>query len=169
MTRIFFDTEFIEDGRTIELISIGMCMYPSGRELYLVSSEFDESKACPWVQEHVLPHIWHEPRYTREFIKNAVSEFVLAAMTPPKTKPQIWGYYADYDWVALCQLFGRMIDLPKHFPMYALDLKQLVKLKYGDRKLPKQTTTEHHALNDARWVRDMCLMLEPPCWPDVSF
>ena len=31
---------------------------------------------------------------------------------------EFYGYYADYDWVASCWLFGKMIDLPKGFPMY---------------------------------------------------
>ena len=35
-----------------------------------------------------------------------------------------YGYYSDYDWVAFCWLFGKMIDLPKGFPMYCIDLKQ---------------------------------------------
>lgn len=38
--------------------------------------------------------------------------------------PKFYGYYCDYDWVLLCSLFGRMIDLPKGFPMYCNDLKQ---------------------------------------------
>lgn len=44
--------------------------------------------------------------------------------TEPKDKPQFYGYFADYDWVALCWLFGKMIDLPKGFPWYCYDLKQ---------------------------------------------
>lgn len=47
-----------------------------------------------------------------------------------KGKPKFYGYYADYDWVCFCWLFGRMIDLPKDFPMYCIDLKQEL-----DRKL----------------------------------
>jgi hypothetical protein len=39
-------------------------------------------------------------------------------------KPEFYGYYADYDWVAFCWLFGKMITLPKGFPMYCIDLKQ---------------------------------------------
>lgn len=38
--------------------------------------------------------------------------------------PTFYGYYSDYDWVAFCSLFGRMIDLPKGYPMYCIDLKQ---------------------------------------------
>jgi hypothetical protein len=37
---------------------------------------------------------------------------------------EFYGYYSDYDWVVFCWLFGRMIDLPKGFPMYCIDLKQ---------------------------------------------
>jgi hypothetical protein len=38
--------------------------------------------------------------------------------------PEFYAYYADYDWVVFCQLFGTMMDLPKGFPMYCIDLKQ---------------------------------------------
>jgi len=41
-----------------------------------------------------------------------------------KGNPQFYAYYADYDWVVFCWLFGKMIDLPKGFPMYCIDLKQ---------------------------------------------
>ena len=37
---------------------------------------------------------------------------------------EFFGYFADYDWCLFCSLFGRMIDLPKGFPMYCKDLKQ---------------------------------------------
>ena len=39
---------------------------------------------------------------------------------------QFYGYFADYDWVAFCWLFGKMIDLPKGFPMYCKDLKHML-------------------------------------------
>lgn len=38
--------------------------------------------------------------------------------------PEFYGYYSDYDWVLFCSLFGTMMDLPKGFPMYCIDLKQ---------------------------------------------
>lgn len=37
---------------------------------------------------------------------------------------EFYAYYADYDWVMFCSLFGTMMDLPKGFPMYCRDLKQ---------------------------------------------
>lgn len=85
---------------------------------------------------------------------------------------EFYTYYGVYDWVVFCWLFGKMIDLPKGFPMYSNDLKQTLdeKAKYffekshpngGELKLrieslkvhpdyPKQTN-EHNALADARW------------------
>lgn len=41
-------------------------------------------------------------------------------------EPEFYAYYADYDWVVFCWLFGKMIDLPNGFPMYCKDLKQMM-------------------------------------------
>lgn len=46
-----------------------------------------------------------------------------------------------------------MIDLPKGWPMFCRDVKQLAMDK-GNPELPKQTGTEHNALADAVWTRD---------------
>lgn len=51
---------------------------------------------------------------------------VEAALESTNNKPEFYGYYADYDWVVFCWLFGYMIDLPKGFPMYCKDLKQIM-------------------------------------------
>jgi hypothetical protein len=51
--------------------------------------------------------------------------------------PQFYGYFADYDWVVFCWLFGRMIDLPKGFPMYCIDLEQVL-----DERLKTYTSIE---------------------------
>jgi hypothetical protein len=67
-------------------------------------------------------------------------------------KPEFWGFYADYDWVVLCQLFGAMVDLPKGWPMYCRDLKQWAD-ELGNPALPEQGKGEHHALADAKWNR----------------
>lgn len=56
MTRIFFDTEFIEDGRTIDLISIGM-VREDGARYYAISTEFNARKASQWVKDNVLIHL----------------------------------------------------------------------------------------------------------------
>lgn len=53
MTRYYIDSEFIDDGRTIDLVSIGL-VAEDGREYYAQSVEFDDSKANLWIREHVL-------------------------------------------------------------------------------------------------------------------
>ena len=145
--RYFFDTEFNEDGKTIELISIGM-VAEDGRELYCVSSEFDPARCNPWVQQHVLPKLPHPSLWMpRSIIAALVLEFVGGG---DASRPEFWAYYADYDWVALCQLYGPMIDLPLGWPMYCRDIKQLTD-SLGNPPLPEQGKGEHDALQDARW------------------
>lgn len=143
--RYWFDTEFMEDGKTIELLSIGI-VAEDGREYYAESCEVGLGAANDWVKANVLPHLnWIEHGRTRRQIAADLIEFV-------GEKPEFWAYYADYDWVVLCQLYGRMIDLPKGWPMFCLDVKQHCWM-LGDPKLPEQTSIEHHALEDARWTK----------------
>ena len=54
--KYFYDTEFIDDGRTIELISIGVAA-EDGREYYAISTEFNPERAGRWVRAHVLPKL----------------------------------------------------------------------------------------------------------------
>lgn len=158
MNRIFLDTEFNEDGRTIELISIGL-VHEDGREYHAVSTEFDPSRCNEWVTANVLPHLPTDPLLwkPRKTIAEDVREFAFSA----GDKPEFWAYFADYDWVVLCQLFGRMIDLPRGFPMYCRDLKQRMdSLGVKKEQLPAQEGTLHSALDDAHWVREASLWLD---------
>jgi hypothetical protein len=142
--RFWFDTEFIEDGHTIDLISIGI-VAEDGRELYLESREVNLDRASSWVKENVIPHLTGD-RWDRVAMRTSILNFI------GTDNPEIWAYYADYDWVALCQLFGTMMDLPDGWPMYCRDVKQLCD-SLGNPPLPKQDSAEHHALADARWTR----------------
>lgn len=144
--KYFFDTEFIEDGVTIDLISIGI-VCEDGRELYAQRSECDLYKASQWVKDNVIIHLDDQSWLTQKSIKRDI----LAFMDIEKYgKPELWGYYSAYDHVALCQLFGAMIDLPKGWPMYTRDIKQWCDT-LGNPKLPEQGKGEHNALADARW------------------
>jgi hypothetical protein len=142
--KYWFDTEFIEDGKTIDLLSIGI-VSEDGREFYAENGEADKSKASQWVQDNVITHLTGELSSRRE-----IAEGIRAFLGE---KPEIWAYYADYDWVAFCQLFGTMMDLPKGYPMYCRDLKQWCD-SLGNPKLPSQDAVEHNALNDARWTKE---------------
>lgn len=96
------------------------------------------------------------------------------------TLAEFYGWYADYDWVVFCSLFGKMINLPKGYPMFCIDLKQIyndVALNYGmlknldwterqmqealksHRKYPKNID-EHDALADAIWNKELHYFLK---------
>lgn len=168
----FYDTEFIENGETIDLISIGV-VSEDGREFYTESLDADLSKASPWVVENVITHLWsRQPDkrsanlWTRDGGKGGllsrqhIRAELLAFCDPEKYgKPEFWGYYSAYDHVALCQLFGTMMDLPKGWPMYTRDIKQLCD-SLGNPTLPEQGKGEHHALADARHNQVMYEFLE---------
>lgn len=147
--RFFFDTEFIEDGKTIDLISIGI-VDEEGNKLYLENSECDLSKASDWVKKNVIPHLKGEKySFKRSEIIKKINEFV------GKQEPEFWAYYASYDWVCLCQLWGTMMDLPKHWPMYVCDLIFYAKINSFDTKTVPQPKNEHDALADASWNKKL--------------
>ena len=169
--RYFIDTEFYEYGRTIDLISIGV-VAEDGREFYAVSQDAELHRVSPWVRENVLPHLpkygdnaWLPRKEIAERLRVFTGEDVpcmvgdgmglrMCAASIRGDKPEFWAYYADYDWVVLCQLFGTMMGLPKHFPKFCCDLNQL-SVDVGSPEHPKQEIGEHNALADARWNRDL--------------
>jgi hypothetical protein len=156
--RYFLDTEFIERPCEIQLISLGIVAedtsaasspeFPNG-ELYIESADFNEDDACDWVKENVIVHLKKPThlRVTNEL--GGIKDHILRFIGEDKT-PEFWGYYADYDWVAFCWTFGRMIDLPRHFPKYCRDLKQWLD-EVGNPRVPFKPDEEHNALSDARW------------------
>lgn len=204
--KYFIDTEFIEGfyksflGKRrhfIDLISIGI-VAEDGRSYYAVSSEYSEKNANQWVKDNVIRKIFEEAcnhpaglyGFEKEFIKsntqiaNEIRSFFgcwrdqLFWRAPNGI--QVYGYYSDYDWVLFCSLFGRMIDLPKGFPIYCRDLKQSLdekSLKYSEQSIPFQSqeeclknlknrkdypkqTNEHNALADARWNHELYKFLQ---------
>lgn len=152
--KYFLDTEFIESGpgRPIHLISIGI-VAEDGREFYAINSDCPLAFANDWVKANVLPHLNHtkETWLPLEEIARQVEKFCRAYGFDGTQ--EFWAYYADYDWVVFCQMFGTMMNLPNGFPMYCNDIKQWAS-QLENPKLPPQSTTEHNALNDARWNRE---------------
>jgi len=80
-----------------------------------------------------------------------------------KQKPVFYAYYADYDWVVFCWMFGKMNDLPNGFPYYCRDLKQIaddIWEKTGKETRFESPKGEHNALVDARWNLEFYKFLE---------
>jgi hypothetical protein len=211
----YLDTEFCEDGKTVDLISIGM-VADNGATLHEFNRDCNVAKANEWVVMNVFKplvtnyksqgktpdsfertlkvyledDVYSERErvvqamelYLNEFgksrarIAELVKEFVETnhGSIFENGQPVFYAYYADYDWVVFCSLFGRMIDLPKGFPMYCRDLKQLLDEtleRVKGNKLPDlpkladllsyakgmpgypEQENEHDALADAKWNR----------------
>lgn len=159
---IAYDWEFIDDGRTIEPVSIGMKRRSDGATLYAVSRQFDEAKlfSNPWMVSNVWPHLptvtCEQKHGGRRFacftdgqghldrdhpdvrplkqIARMAQQFITEA-----ENPLLWAYYAAYDHVTLAQLWGPMIDLPKGVPMHTMDIKQeMVRLGVESKDMPKR-------------------------------
>jgi hypothetical protein len=175
--RVYYDTEFLEDGRTIELISIGM-VAEDGRELYAVNEEIGtgplHDRICKnqWLMENVIPSLplstsggklghgsLSASRGYRGFFHLALDGNTVmprrmirnAVRDFLQATPdvELWAWYAAYDHVALAQLFGRMLDLPDGVPMWTNDLRQ-ESHRLGNRDLPERADGAHNALADAR-------------------
>lgn len=195
----------------IDLISIGI-VAEDGRIYYAISNEFRAKDADQWVRDNVISMLptrspsssWPSPREIEDFRKWKSNRQIMqelrqffgytyewtdygAAFVPSDKNIEIYAYYADYDWVLFCSLFGRMIDLPEGMPMYCRDLKQMldayvegtweaVKLStWGHNGLsldevkklsgyPRQEN-EHNALDDAKWSRDLFAFLSATATP----
>jgi hypothetical protein len=148
--RFFYDCEFIEDGVTIDLVSIGV-VDEEGREFYAVSTEFDPAKAGPWVRANVLnqlPSPADKAWRSRERIRKDLLDF-LGGAKANRDDIELWAWFAAYDHVALAQLWGPMPALPRCLPRFTRDLRQRWE-DVGKPYLPPAPADAHDALADAR-------------------
>jgi hypothetical protein len=145
--RFFYDTEFIEDGKTIDLVSIGV-VAEDGREFYAVSTEFDPDKAGQWVRENVLDKL-PSPGDKAWLSRDAIREQLMKFLSPNGENVELWAWFAAYDHVALAQLWGAMPALPRQLPRFTRDLRQRWE-DVGKPPLPNPPNDAHDALADAR-------------------
>ncbi|MGB3696775.1 MAG: polyadenylate-specific 3'-exoribonuclease AS [Gordonia sp. (in: high G+C Gram-positive bacteria)] len=145
--RYFYDTEFIEDGTTIELVSIGV-IGEDGREFYAVSTEFDPAKAGDWVRSNVLDKL-PSPADKAWRSRRAIRESLFEFLTEPADRVELWAWVGAYDHVVLCQLWGSMTELPREMPRFTRELRQHWEAA-GRPELPPAPANAHDALADAR-------------------
>lgn len=153
--RFYHDQEFLEDGRTIEPISIGI-VTEDGREYYSVFSDWlldplvlHRVRRHWFIMREVVPHL---PKQARRIVdgdmqaKQEIEALQHYADSPIKPKwkiateveafirqygtdrdqHELWTWYGAYDHVMLAQLWGPMMQLPSCVPMYTNDLKAYV-------------------------------------------
>lgn len=152
--KYFLDNEFIEgfhrpfmgrDRHHIDIISIGL-VREDGAEYFAINSGYNFNEANDWVKANVITPLFH--RCLQDPIDGS-DKVVMANFQRIYGKPiaviaqeilnfigedadiSFHGYYADYDWVLFCSLFGTMKDLPEGFPMYCNDIKQTMDFVAG--------------------------------------
>jgi hypothetical protein len=147
VARYFYDCEFIEDGRTIELISIGV-VAQDGREFYAVSTEFDPESAGQWVRRNVLDKLPSpaDPSWRR---RSQIRDDLFAFFTAPGLSIELWAWLAAYDHVVLGQLWGAMPALPREVPKLTREIRQHWE-SAGCPPIPEAGADRHNALADAR-------------------
>lgn len=160
---IFFDTEFYENGETIIPISFAF-LKESGESLYLVNKDFDYTEmvydcemrgtidTADFLDKNVLNNLNATGLNTFNLptILSLIKKFI------GDSTPTFWTSTGSYDWVLLCQMFGRMLDLPKTYPYLPMDTAQLKRMfpnvKPDLSILPFRIPSdirEHNALFDA--------------------
>jgi hypothetical protein len=175
VTKVFYDTEFVDDGERIHLISIGM-VNDAGDTYYAVNSDMplEKIRRSPWLLNNVAPWLPRVGSFTigsdgnpgafnldtrnsdvkpRWVIRNEVRDWLLGQ--PGKDEPELWAWYSAYDHVALAQLFGPMVALPAGIPMFTNDIRtlqvQAERVTGQVVEMPEQTMYKHHALHDAEF------------------
>jgi hypothetical protein len=164
--KYFLDCEFYEDGKTIDMVSIGV-VAQDGREFYAVNADFNwdrvlapvsdtQWKETAWLRDNVMGQIDRATAIPASCIRERLHGFLQTIDTESDgtqrlCSPQLWGYYSATDFVCFYQLWGRLIDLPRHLPKWCRDIKQLHD-ELGRPELPYDPKA-HHALEDARWQK----------------
>ena len=149
--RYFYDCEFIEDGRVIDLVSIGV-VDEYGREFYAVSTEFDAAAAVPWVRRNVLDQLPSpgDPAWrSRERIRDDLSSSSSRRADRPGETDRAVGLVGRVRPRGARPAVGRDAGLPREIPRFTKDLRQL----WDDRgrpPLPAPPPGQHDALVDAR-------------------
>jgi hypothetical protein len=153
--KYFFDSEFLEDGSTIDLISIAF-VAEDGREYYAVNMNADWGRIHEdaWLMGNVVSQLPDDSEWKpKKQIAAEVLEFLLAG----DGRPELWAWYSAYDHVAYAQLWGKMINLPEGLPMYTNDAKSFLHWalpRVQDRNgFPAQAEGVHDALADARHLK----------------
>jgi len=156
----YFDTEFIETPWCLSLVSIGI-VAEDGREFYAVSSEAQTWSASEWVKENVLTRLTptRYPSAAPKPLGTIADE--LRAFIGDDDAVVFWAYYGAYDWVALCNLMGGMLNLPKGWYWICRELRTELDRGGLVNCRDEGRADEHNALADARWIRQAFDRIDP--------
>jgi hypothetical protein len=170
--KYWLNTQFNESAGNIDLLSIGL-VAEDGREFYGLNYDADFRKAAlnGFVRDRVLPVLPYRPEslyavvspiwFAKKSLGLEVAKF-LGCISDGEHKPylpegidrpEIWTWYGAYHWVAMCSLFGSMVELPNGLPMLPYDAKQWCD-QLGNPRIVAQSPGCYHALENARQLRN---------------
>lgn len=156
--RFFYDTEFLEKDGHIFPISIGIVADEPNNlgvaDYYAVleDAQWETIIKDEWIRENVIPNLGESTTLKPRRQVGAELMAFVASFGGTSEDNELWAYYGAYDHVVLSQIYGRMVDIPEPVPMHTNDIMTIADvLGLPD---PKLDTSSHHALEDARKVRD---------------
>ena len=174
--KYWYDWEFEEHGKTIIPISLGM-VSEDNRELYLINKEYmmsyayqegyhwrgEPSMLTDWLCKNVIDKIPQNDVDTYGVNYDDWGPIVLNFISDKnrylnREDIELWGHFVSYDHVALAQIFGPMVNLPKPIPMWSHDDMQIRNGQHSPLRDPA-IYPEHHALHDAKFQK-----YQYECW-----
>lgn len=180
--RYYLDCEFVNGGTTghLELLSVGL-VCEDGRELHLCNQDARLENVNDFIVQQVLPNlpertvprpgpdpVWQSVGSIRDRLVEFVAEGA-ASGDGFDEGVEFWGWCSDFDWVAVCQLFGDFTAHPDGWPHYCGDIQQEAdRLGLDLEQVGKDlghAPSHHDALADARDIRalhEFLLAYEPP-------
>lgn len=161
---IFIDTEFTDlDPYKGEILSIGIVKI-SGEELYLELENTSESS--DWVAKHIIPNLT-EPKVSREVAEAKIRDFIGDVM------PFAVGFVDNYDVIYLTKIFGhgklpfKWVTIDFASILFAIGINPVkfqldssgARSFYKKLGIDMKNYRQHHALDDAKLLRDVWLKI----------
>lgn len=162
---VFLDTEFTDlDPNKGELLSIGIVTL-DGRELYIECEQIGD--ASPWVEKHIIPML-DGPKFSREQVSRQIRDFL------GSSNPFVVAFVDNYDVIYLTKLFGagklpfQWMTIDFASILFANGINPLraqrdggsgVKTFYAELGIELKDYRNHHALDDAKLLRDVWMRL----------
>jgi DNA polymerase III epsilon subunit-like protein len=157
---IFIDTEFSDlNPYKGEILSIGIVKL-SGEELYLELGYDGESS--DWVTKHILPTL-NDPKISREDADIKIREFIGDSL------PFAVGFVDNYDVIYLTKIFGhgklpfKWVTIDFASILFAIGVNPVkfqldssgARSFYKKQGIDMKNYRQHHALDDAKLLRDV--------------
>lgn len=162
--RVYLNAQFASGNHRERLLSVGLAS--EAGEFYRVikgNNAVEHARRDPWMREHVLARLpydeegrdWH---WTGGDGSTLVSERQLVDdlldFIDAHPEPELWAWQGAFAYVAVRHLFGPVTDRPAGFPGWCGELASKW-VEAGKPELPSRGENGHHALEQARWARDV--------------